>query len=286
MGYLKYFIIVVLVLMMSNLSLYATGTTTGTVNRVFSDDRLNPEMINTLEAVNILDLSGHSENGEAVNQFIITSLPRAEEGVLYMADGVTRVSLRQTLTLEEANGLRFDPQEGFVGNVIFTYMAVDDNGVKGNSAIVTIPLVSPHTTTIVIHSDVGIAHGGSEPIVIDVLENDRGNLNGATVRLIGENGTLTDTLRVEGEGVWSVNENNQIIFTPVAPFAGTPTPISYQVQDATGATSNSATVRIRGRCVCDAYEKSVSSLSRLSLLLMILLTFGMAETFMRESRLS
>jgi len=109
-----------------------------------TDDKINPEMLNTLDAVNILNLSGKDANGTAVKNFIITSLPDASEGILYMADGKTPVTLNQELTLEEANGIKFDPNKNFVGDVTFHYVAVDDNGVKGNKAVVTIPLVAPN----------------------------------------------------------------------------------------------------------------------------------------------
>jgi len=124
--------------------LYANG------EKVQTDDKLNPTMLNTLDAVNILNLSGKKRNGDAVTDFIIVSLPFSYQGVLYLADGETPIKVNQSLTLEEANGLRFNPNSIFVGNATFHYVAVEylnttdttKNSIKGNEAIVTIPVVS------------------------------------------------------------------------------------------------------------------------------------------------
>jgi len=280
MNYFRYLLLAVITFVsLGTHTLYATETAT---SGVISDDKVNPEMLNTLGAVNILDLSGHSIDGTPVNRFLITSLPRTKEGFLYMADGVTTVALRQRLTQDEADGLKFDPDSNFVGDVIFTYRAIDDNDVKGNSAIVTIPLIAPHTTNIITHDDVGLAHGTADPITIDVLDNDEGNLEGATVQLIQDDGSLTHHLIIAEEGVWDVDNENSVTFTPVTPFVGTPSSVTYLVQDNNGATSNSATVRIEGECVCKDYEEDVPSLDKLSLLLLMFLTLGLAEIFIRQ----
>ncbi len=115
----------------------------GNCNAPTTEDLMNPEVLNTMPAINILNLAGQNCAGDDVAKFEIKTLPRAEEGVLYMADGVTRVTVGQLLTREEANGLKFDPTTGFVGNAIFTYMAIDEEGHKdATPATVTIPVVN------------------------------------------------------------------------------------------------------------------------------------------------
>jgi len=251
-------------------------------NAPTAEDKVNPKMLNTLGAVNILDLSGKDSNGDAITSFIITSLPSPKQGVLYMADGKTVVRLNQTLTLEEANGLKFDPNIDFIGDVKFTYMAVDANGIKSSNARVTIPVVASYNTDIVIHNDVGVANGNSDPIVIDVLGNDTGTLAGARVRLVNSDGTFTDEIKVEGEGVWSVNSDNMIVFTPVTPFVGTPSPINYVVRDANGAVSNTATVTIKGQCVCKPYTEDIPVFSSLGLFLMMFLSMILGLGFIKK----
>ena len=247
-----------------------------------ADDKRNPAMANTLGAVNILNLSGVDAAGNAINNFVITSLPSANQGVLYMADGVTAITLNQALTLEEANGLRFDPTAGYVGNVTFTYVAVDANTIRSNPATVTIPLVSARNQSIIVHDDVGIATGGANPITIDVLANDRGIPAGSRVWLVDSNGSMTDRIVVQGEGIWTVNEDNTITFTPVAPFVGTPSPIHYLVQDLKGGVSNIGTIIVKGTCVCKAYETSIDSLNSFGLLVMLLFSTLLGMRFTKK----
>jgi hypothetical protein len=251
-------------------------------NAQTADDKMNPKMLNTLGAVNILDLSGKDSNGNAVGNFIITSLPSVNQGVLYMADGRTAVTLNQELTLAESNGLRFDPNIDFVGDVQFTYVAVDSNDVNSFNATVTIPVVASYNTDIVTHDDVGIANGNSEPIIIDVLANDTGTLAGAIVRLVNSDGTFSDEITVNGEGVWSVNSDNMLIFTPVTPFVGTPTAMDYLVRDANGAVSNTSTVSINGKCVCKAYTEDVPIFSTFGLVLMMFLSMMLGLHFIKR----
>ena len=241
-------------------------------NTPIADDKVNPKMLNTLGAVNILNLSGKDENGDAVTSFIITFLPSINEGVLYMEDGTTVVHLNQTLTVGEANGLKFDPNIDFIGDVKFTYVALDSNGLKSANATVTIPVVASYNTDIVTHDVIGVASGNADPIVIDVLANDTGTLAGVTVRLVDADGTFTNERTINGEGVWSVNSDNMVIFTPVTPFVGTPSPIDYVVRGTNGGVSNTSTITINGQCICKPYTEDIPSLSILGLFLMILLS--------------
>lgn len=130
--------------------LYATNVTDYTdtsmetvITPPITDDKLNPSIKNSLGAVNILDLSGKDSEGMAVNNFTIKTLPDVTQGILYMEDGVTGVGVEENLTKEESDGLRFDPNENFVGDSTFTYVAVDDYGLIGNEATVTIPVIAP-----------------------------------------------------------------------------------------------------------------------------------------------
>ncbi len=109
-----------------------------------TDDINNPNLTHNLPAVNILNLDGKDCEGEDVENFRIVTLPNANAGVLYMADGVTAVTVGQILTRAEANGLRFDPKDNFVGDVDFTYVAIDENGrVDETPAIVTMTVIHP-----------------------------------------------------------------------------------------------------------------------------------------------
>ena len=108
-----------------------------------SDDKLNPEMLNTLGAVNILNLTGTDCSGKGVNKFIIVSLPDEAAGKLYMENEVTEVQQNQELTITEASEIKFDPSAEYVGEATFEYSAIDEFGtVDSTPATVTIPIVA------------------------------------------------------------------------------------------------------------------------------------------------
>jgi hypothetical protein len=141
-------IIIISILFFSIQSLQAVNNTT-TVPVVTSsefepetDDKVNPELLNTLPAVNILNLSGVDYNRIVIQRFVVHTLPNANAGTLYLADEQTEVTVGQYLNLEETNGLRFDPNENFEGNATFTYSSVDINDVVDSTpATVTLPIV-------------------------------------------------------------------------------------------------------------------------------------------------
>jgi len=104
-----------------------------------------------------------------------------------------------------------------------------------------------------VNDNVDLPYEGS--INIDILSNDRANdtdecqVDASTVMIVSdfENATLSDdnkTLRVAGEGVWSVIDNGTLSFVSDSNFLGNPTPIEYVVSDSCGNVSNSATVTL------------------------------------------
>jgi len=108
-----------------------------------TDVKANPKMLNTLGPVDILNLTGEDCQGSAVEKFRITSLPTAEKGVLLLEDSSTPVTLNKVYSLDETEGFKFDPVDGFVGDAVFTYAAIDkDNDVDASPATFTIPVIA------------------------------------------------------------------------------------------------------------------------------------------------
>jgi hypothetical protein len=165
-------IILMIITLFSMLTLHAednnstvTGTTTSTEFEPTTEDKLNPKLLNTLPAVNILNLSGKDCDGVAIKRFVIHTVPDVNAGTLYLANGKTEVAStkslssekasvekdgliavtpNQYLTIEEADRLQFDPNENFEGNATFTYSSVDSNELVDSSpATVTLPIVAP-----------------------------------------------------------------------------------------------------------------------------------------------
>ena len=121
-----------------------------------TDDKLNPELFNTLPAVNILNLSGKDCDGRDIKRFVVHTLPNADAGTLYLADEETEVTSNQYLTAEESDGLRFDPNENFEGNATFTYCSVDESDVVDSSpATVTLPIVNEESDHVVHNENCG-----------------------------------------------------------------------------------------------------------------------------------
>ncbi len=144
--------------------------------------------------------------------------------------------------------------------------------------------------------------------VIDVLENDltssfeeikllsieEGQQLWTNQGSVDANLTLYDRLEVEGEGIWVV-DNGKILFEPDTEFSGvSPTPIYYTIitssceDSLTGSTqdgrSNVASIFIDSSCTCESYERSIPSLKRYSLFILLFLTTLLAFYFIREEK--
>jgi len=85
-----------------------------------------------------------------------------------------------------------------------------------------------------------------DPVTIDVLANDTGDIDPTTVKLINPdtNASVTE-LTVKGEGKWTVDPvTGKLTFTPEDGFTGDPTPVKYTVEDKYGNVSDPAGVTI------------------------------------------
>jgi len=167
--------------------------------------------------------------------------------------------------------------EGAVGDIVFR--EAGDNPINDSAQFA---LSTPTDTFVIIHDDAEGSRGsftsfnlGVIPLVVffppdaddeldvpavagvatvvDVLDGDTdrdGTLVPASVTITGSSGP-GQPLTVSGQGTWSVNTSNgEITFTPGLnpsgnPFVGTPTPITYTVDDNSGRTSNAATVSLQ-----------------------------------------
>jgi hypothetical protein len=124
-----------------------------------SSNVLSPKMNNangptTIPALNSADADG------TINNYVLTSVPKASQGVLSIPCPVTPNGAICTgsgfadlteavlaanpggivLTPAQVAGLRLDPTTGYIGNIIFNYAAYDNNGSISNVATYTIPV--------------------------------------------------------------------------------------------------------------------------------------------------
>ncbi|WP_432710853.1 Ig-like domain-containing protein [Pedobacter sp.] len=83
---------------------------------------------------------------------------------------------------------------------------------------------------------------------VDVAANDKttnagGSINKASIDLNPSEVGLQNSFTVTSKGVFSIGEDNNILFTPASNFSGTVT-ASYNIKDSFGMTSNNATVTL------------------------------------------
>jgi len=138
----------------------------------------------------------------------------------------------------------------------------------------------------------------SQPVTVEVLENDKGDLNSSSVEIELPEGfmathpdaVLSDDgkkLVVPNEGTWSVNSDGTITYrAELGVDIVDPTPISYSVETTEGKRLETDTEIVLSQSVveeatdtnsCESYEENVSIYNRGTMLLVILLgsLFGM-----------
>jgi hypothetical protein len=211
----------------------------------------------------------------------------APQGTTLSENGhILTVPREGTWRILPSNMVSFTALEGFTGvPTPIGYQVENSDGIQSNVATITLlDGVVSGVSTIIANDDIGQAQGNANPIIINVLENDEGDLNGSQVFLIDDNGSLVERIVIEGEGVWRI-EDNRVVFTPVTPFIGTPTQRNYLVRDRLGNNSNLAGISFIGQCVCSVYESNIPTMTNISGFLMFLLTLLIAKVYLRDSEL-
>ena len=259
-----------------------------------TDNKENAEISNLSGAVTLLPLSGTDGDGNAVKHFIIETLPDTNAGILYLADGTTAVIEGQTLTLEEARGLMFDPEEEFVGDNTFDYVAVDDNGIEGNIGVVTLSIV-PIATGPIVNASIPVTDTkrNGRPMVHTRGATDIVNLSGKDSEGNPVTSFIITALPFPSQGVLymadgttpvTVNqlltlvEANGLKFDPTAGFVGDAT-FQYVAVDKGGIRGNVAVVSIpviaETACTCKSFNEDIPVFSNLGMILMVLFSVGL-----------
>jgi len=144
--------------------------------------------------------------------------------------------------------LVYVPNAGFTGHDTFMYTITDSNGDTA-SAAVTVTVYAPPVAE---DDEVHNIQMGTD-VTIKVVNNDSDfdhDLNISTVNFISPDANDTngdgynDGLIVPGEGIWSVDSNGEVTFTPETDYTGDPTPVRYTVTDERGMVSNEAEIRV------------------------------------------
>ncbi len=130
----------------------------------------------------------------------------------------------------DTGDITFTPEKGFTGNPTpIDYLVKDRNGKQAN-AKVTVTYLPEAADDRSDHNTIG------KSVTVPVLDNDRGDLDPGTVKIIDpKSGDPVGELVVPGEGTWKVNpKTGDITFTPEKGFTKNPTPIDYTVKDRNG----------------------------------------------------
>ncbi|GAA2170526.1 hypothetical protein GCM10009846_01240 [Agrococcus versicolor] len=142
-----------------------------------------------------------------------------------------------TWSIDPATGaVTFTPEPGYGGDPTpVTYRVTDSTGDTAQ-AIVTIT----YGPTAV--DDASLRNAQGTTVVVDVLANDLGQFDPASVRIVSGDELVLE-LVVAGEGTWTVDPaTGAISFAPQDGFTGNPTPIAYAVTDVTGDVTTATVV--------------------------------------------
>jgi len=249
------------------------------------DDRTTMN-VGGITVINVLSNDFGSVNPESV-KFIIPE--NAPEGTTLSDDGKTLTVLGEGVWSVNNEGVvKFIAEDGFTHTPTPIKYTVDNNdGTHSNMS--TITLVQGGKA-VIINNDTAQANG-ENPVTIDVLGNDIGDINGSTVLLVNPDGNLSREVSIVGEGIWSIDSKNRVIFTPMAGYTGTPTPINYVVRDRNGNLSEQATIQISGICSCKSYDDNVPVMGGITAFIMVLLTllwgiflFRKEEKLLKENK--
>ncbi len=194
-------------------------------------------------------LTGQDSDGTVVN-VTITSLPAGS--TLTLADGVTPVTVGQSLTPAQAASLLFRPAPDFAGSTSIGFTVTDNQGAVSTPAPVTVT-VTPVNDAPVASPDTGTTPEDT-PVSGNLLGNDR-DIDGPALSVTqfsvgGNTFAAGSTATLPGVGTLTVNADGSYTFTPAANFNGAVPPVGYTVSD--GSLSASSSLNLTVTAVNDA----------------------------------
>ncbi|AWG21142.1 hypothetical protein FFWV33_06140 [Flavobacterium faecale] len=207
----------------------------------------SPSIVNDGTAKAVATLTGTDADG-TIASYRVTSLPIASQGVLYLADGVTPVTIAMVLTPTQAAGLKFVPTAGFTGNATFAYTTTDDNAAVSTPSTVTIPVTNVPPTTTDSVSDVLFKNGLPQAIAPFRGNDVDGTVVSYTIKSIPN--PLAGVLTLNGiplvvGQVITLAQNGQIKFTPSLTYTSDVASFTIAANDNGGLTDLSpATISI------------------------------------------
>ncbi len=224
-------------------------------NNIMENSMPNTNGPTAIQGLNSSDVDG------TIASYNITSIPALlTEGTLsYCSNGtapctgaVTAITAGTVLSASQMATLKFDPIAGFIGNAVFRYNAVDNNGNISNSANYTIPVTATATTA---------RPPLADNITAQPINNSLGNTAIPALQANDLDGSVASykilSLPLVAEGILTccggtpVTVNQDLTpaqaatlqFDPAAGFIGTAN-FTYYATDNTGLVSNIATYNL------------------------------------------
>jgi CshA-type fibril repeat protein len=188
----------------------------------------------------ITGTSGLATAAAGLNASLTCLIVPASNPAVCDSDGIVEISGEGIYTLNTSTGVVTyvaDSAATAGSKTVITYQVTDITGQKASANLT--PVIPPAPT-----ADNETSSGAyNTPQTIDVLTGDAAGtgatLNASTVKLCATTSTANascnlDTLPVAGQGVYSVNPNGTVTFTPYSTFSGDASPVKYAVADSTG----------------------------------------------------
>ncbi|MBS9773501.1 MAG: VCBS domain-containing protein, partial [Gammaproteobacteria bacterium] len=100
-------------------------------------------------------------------------------------------------------------------------------------------IIVTYTDPATLEDDKDLDNPYGSTVTVDLLTNDEKDgdkINPKSIKLIDKDGNevVGNTLKVDGEGTWTVNDNGTVTFKPETGFEGNPAPIEYTAKTVDG----------------------------------------------------
>ncbi|MGE5786398.1 MAG: Ig-like domain-containing protein, partial [Myxococcales bacterium] len=167
----------------------------------------------------------------------VKRLPRSSQAVIYLADGVTPVSINQSLTAAQLTSLRVNGAPDFNGTADeFNYVVTDPQG-NSSTGVATITLTAVNDAPVAYPDQASTQKGVS--LVLDPPGTNDTDVDGFIDDALCDLDPLTAGLQsvfINAAGTWTVDTDTgsanfgSVTFVPAASFTGTAA-ISYSIGD-------------------------------------------------------
>ncbi|MGB3533457.1 MAG: DUF4347 domain-containing protein [Microcoleaceae cyanobacterium] len=214
-----------------------------------------------------------------VERFSISELPEAAEGsLLFNNNPVTSLSQVENLTQSQFGSLLFVPNREFSGNVVFSYVATDNNEQNSEPADITIPVYVPPASIDRIELPDEVPPS-AEPITVEEIPNDgsaieiplvgSNNISDIATFSITEIPTLAEgqlflngsvVTRLDQVALLTVAQAGQLTFVPAPTFSGQ-IGLSYTATTTAGETSSATSIVLAVPTFAEGFAPVSSDLS-------------------------